>query len=120
MAGRGVECFVGLQRDPQLGAMVAIGFGGVQAELFGDVAIRLAPLSPDDVRSALAQLRCRPLLEGYRGAPPCDVEALVDAVVRLANFFAANGDVVSAIEINPLIVLPYGQGAVACDAVLLR
>ena len=120
MAGRGVECFVGLQHDPQLGPMVALGFGGVQAELFQDVVVRLAPVSPAEVHAALDQLRCKPLLQGYRGQPPCDVDALVDTVVRLADFFAANADVVAAIEINPLMVLSVGEGVVACDAVLLR
>lgn len=120
MAARGVECFIGLQQDPQLGAVVAIGFGGVQAELFKDVVVRLAPISPDEVRAALAQLRCAPLLQGYRGQPACDVSALVDGIVRLADFFAAHTDVVAAVEINPLIVLPQGEGIVACDAVLLK
>lgn len=119
MVGRGVECFIGLQHDPQLGPMVAIGFGGVHAELFQDVVVRLAPVSSAEVRCALDQLRCAPLLSGYRGEPACDVDALVDTVVRLGDFFSAHGDVVSAIEINPLRVLPKGQGVVACDAVVV-
>lgn len=119
MAGRGVECFIGLQHDPQLGPMVAIGFGGVQAELFQDVAVRLAPLSPGEVRAALDELRCRPLLDGYRGQPPGDVDALVEVVVCLADFFSAHATELSAVEINPLMVLPQGQGVVACDAVVI-
>jgi acyl-CoA synthetase (NDP forming) len=120
MVPGGVECFIGLQHDPQLGPMVAIGFGGVLAELFQDVVIRLAPLTEQDVHAALAQLRSTPLLYGYRGRPACDVDALVRMVVRLSAFFAANADVVSSIEVNPVMVLPQGQGVVACDAVLLK
>ena len=109
------EVLVTVRRDPPIGWLVSIGHGGVTTELWSDVAHLLAPVTPDDVRRALSQLRSYPLLTGFRGRPPADVDALVDLVVRLAAQVV--GTEVVEVELNPVLV--GRQGAIAVDALLL-
>lgn len=111
----GVEMLVGCREDPLHGPLIVLGSGGVLVELMRDVVVRLLPITPDDVRDMLAALRGRKLLEGFRGAPPCDVEALIRAVVGLGEVFLAHRDRLDDLEINPLIVRPEGQGIRAVD-----
>lgn len=115
----GVELILGVRRDPALGAVVMLGAGGVQAELTGDVALRLAPVDQRQAREMITELKTAPLLRGFRGAPPADEDALADAIVRLSRFALAAGDVLESAELNPFAVLPRGQGALALDAVVL-
>lgn len=115
----GVECILGARRDPALGVVVMLGSGGVNVELLGDVALRLAPIGLDQARGMIDELKTAPLLRGFRGAPPADVDALAHAIVRLADFALAAGDTLASVELNPFVVLPQGQGALALDAVLL-
>ncbi len=115
----GVECILGVHRDPTLGAVVMLGSGGVNVELLGDVSFRLAPVDHEQARAMIDELKTAPLLRGYRGAPLADVEALADAIVRLSHFALAAGSTLDSVELNPFVVLPQGQGALALDAVLL-
>src|SRR3546814_11376367 len=75
--------------------------GGVTAELFEDVAIRLAPIDEDEAEAMLRTLKCWPLLDGWRGAPDADVAAAARAIATLSALAAANADTVETIEINP-------------------
>ena len=93
--------------------------GGVLVELLADRALLLLPTTEDEVRAALLRLRSAPLLRGYRGRPPGDLDAVVDAVLAVARFAVANADRLLELDINPLIVRPTGNGAVAAD-VLIR
>jgi succinyl-CoA synthetase beta subunit len=111
----GVEVILGLQRDPHLGTAILLGMGGVAAELFGDTALRLLPLGRADAEAMLDSLRGAPLLRGFRGRPPADVAALVDAVLAFARLGEALGERLVTAEINPLFVLPDGQGVRAAD-----
>lgn len=111
----GVEMILGFHRDPQLGPVILLGFGGVAAELFQDTTLRLLPIARADAESMVAELRSAPLLRGYRGAPPADVPALVDAVMAFAAMVAAAGERLADAEINPIFVLPQGQGVLAAD-----
>jgi hypothetical protein len=111
----GTEMLLGLTRDAQLGPAMMLGAGGVATEVFGDSTLRLLPLRKDDPREMLSELRCRVLLEGFRGQPPGDVDALFEAMRR----FAALGEQVQEAEINPLFVLPRGQGVVAADGLVI-
>ena len=118
MVGEGVELIVGTRRDPLFGPLVMVGLGGVTAELFQDVSIRLAPVGDDEALEMLRELRAFPLLDGWRGGAKADVAAAAGVVSALSALAAANADHVETIEINPLRVLAAGQGAVALDAVI--
>ncbi len=119
MVRGGVECIVGVRRDPVLGPLVMLGSGGVNVELLGDVVFRLAPVDRNQAHDMIAELKIAPLFRGYRGAPPADLEALADAIVSVSQFAIAAGPALDSVELNPFIVLPEGQGAFALDAVLL-
>jgi acyl-CoA synthetase (NDP forming) len=112
----GVEVILGLQRDPHLGTAILLGTGGVAAELFGDTALRLLPLDRAEAAAMLAELRGAPLLHGFRGRPPADVTALIEAVLAFARMGEALGERLVTAEINPLFVLPEGGGVRAADA----
>ena len=115
----GIEMILGVVRDPQLGAAIMLGAGGTETELIDDKTLRMAPLSPDDVREMIAELRMRPRLEGYRGGAPADIPALIDAVMNFSRLVVTLGDRLVDAEINPLFVLPVGQGVCAADGLLL-
>jgi acetyl coenzyme A synthetase (ADP forming)-like protein len=113
MAGSGVEMIAGVVRDPTFGPLVVLGMGGTLAELLGDRAVRVAPLSLDDADEMVRSLRCAPLLSGYRGSPPVDTVALEETVVRLGAL-ATDLPQVAELDLNPVIASP--TGAVAVDA----
>jgi acyl-CoA synthetase (NDP forming) len=115
MAPAGVELILALKRDPALGPLILVGMGGTLVELLSDRSFRLAPISPVEARAMLDELRGAPLLRGFRGRPPADMPALVDALVRLSEVALRLPDHVLAFEINPLLVLPVGSGIVAVD-----
>ena len=109
------EVLVAVRRDPPIGWLVSIGLGGVTTELWNDVTHLLAPVTADEVRKALGQLRSAPLLNGFRGRPAADVDALVDLVVHLTEA-VVDSDMVE-VELNPVLV---GQrGAIAVDAFMI-
>ncbi|WP_408896053.1 acetate--CoA ligase family protein [Nocardioides sp. R1-1] len=111
-----VELIVGARRDSSFGPVVLVGLGGVQAELYRDVQIALAPVSETDARAMLAALRAYPLLDGWRGRPAVDVDAAARVVAAVSRLLAEEPDLVEC-EINPLRVGP--EGAVAVDALVL-
>jgi len=121
----GTELILGLRRDP-LGTAILLGMGGVTAELFQDTSLRLLPpeggLDREEALAMAHALKTWPLLDGFRGRPPADVEALADAVVAFSHMAAQLGERLAEAEINPLFVLPRGQGVRAADgvAVLVR
>jgi acetate---CoA ligase (ADP-forming) len=110
------EVLVAVRRDPPVGWLVTLGFGGTTTEVWSDVTHLLAPVSADDVRTALTWLRSYPLLTGFRGRAAADIDALVSLVVALTN--AVVGTRVVEVELNPVLV---GRlGAVAVDALWLE
>lgn len=114
----GVEVIVGLVRDPLFGTVAMVGLGGVFVEVLKDVAFRVAPISRDDARAMLSELRGARLLDGVRGRPPVDREALVDLLLAIAGpeglALGLEGEVVEELDLNP--VLAYPDGAVVADA----
>jgi acetyltransferase len=90
------------------------GLGGVYVEALADVSFRLAPLSRQEAEEMIAEVRSAKLLEGLRGASPADRSALVDAILRIGQL-AADSPEIAELDVNPLIVLPAGQGALAVD-----
>jgi acetate---CoA ligase (ADP-forming) len=113
------EIFVGCRVDPDFGPLVAVGAGGVQVELYKDVAVRLAPLDREAARQAIASTRIARLLEGFRGAPAADIGAVAGVVSAVSRFIADFSDRISEVEINPLAVMAGNQGCVALDCVLI-
>jgi len=115
----GVEMIVGAVNDPHFGPYVMVGLGGVLTEVLHDVSHRFAPVTPDDAHDMLAELKGAKILEGYRGAPPADVEAVVDVLVRLSWLIHDHQDRVGEIDVNPLFVRAKGKGVVAADALVV-
>ncbi|RSE88300.1 acetate--CoA ligase family protein [Achromobacter denitrificans] len=120
MAPKGVECIAGVHCDPVFGPVVMFGLGGVFVEVLKDVSFRLAPFGRDVALEMIREIKGHALLQGARGALPCDIGALADALAALSRFAHARRADFSSVEINPLLALPEGQGALALDAVVLR
>ncbi|MEG1769618.1 MAG: acetate--CoA ligase family protein [Comamonas sp.] len=126
MVAGGTELILGLHRDA-LGTAVLLGMGGVTAELFQDTTLRLLPhadgklqaLTPAEALAMAQELKTWPLLDGFRGRPKADVPALVDAIVAFSAMAAQLGERLIEAEINPVFVLPAGQGVRAADGVLV-
>ncbi|MDK3021999.1 acetate--CoA ligase family protein [Cupriavidus taiwanensis] len=120
MVKGGVEVILGMHRDA-LGTAILLGMGGVAAELFGDTTLRLLPgargLTREAALAMIGRLKTAPLLQGYRGRPKADVDALADTIVAFSRMVATLGDRLVEAEINPVFVLPTGQGVVAADGV---
>ncbi|WP_069887023.1 acetate--CoA ligase family protein [Streptomyces luteocolor] len=116
MVERGVEMVVGVTQDPLFGPTVTVGLGGVLVEVLRDAAVRVPPFGENQAQAMLSELRGRALLDGVRGAPPADVDALVEVVLRVQRMALELGEDIAELDINPLMVLPRGQGAVALDA----
>ncbi|MEU6309988.1 acetate--CoA ligase family protein [Streptomyces sp. NPDC047014] len=119
MVERGVEMVVGVTHDELFGPTVTVGLGGVLVEVLHDAAVRVPPFGEDQARAMLGELRGRALLEGVRGAPAADVDALVEVVLRVQRMALELGGELAELDINPLMVLPRGQGAVALDALAI-
>jgi acetyltransferase len=112
---RGLELILGARTDPIYGPFLMVGLGGVQAEALRDTAISLLPVDERSARAMLQSLRAKALLGAFRGQPPCDVEAVVAAMLNLGQIFLENRNWLGDIEINPLIVREIGQGVRAVD-----
>jgi acyl-CoA synthetase (NDP forming) len=112
----GVEVLVGTQNDPVFGPVITVGAGGVLAELIADVSVRLAPVDRQQALSMLGGTRLARLLEGFRGAPRADTEALARQIVALSEIAWANRDRFDGIDLNPVLALP--EGAYALDALI--
>ncbi len=115
----GVELILGFNRDPQLGAYILLGAGGVTTELYQDVAIRLLPLDRPQVLDMINSLKCSALLKGFRGRPLADIDALVEAILNFAEMVTALDERLLEAEINPIFVLPEGQGVRSGDGLIV-
>ncbi|CAN5607691.1 acetate--CoA ligase family protein [soil metagenome] len=120
MVTGGFEFIVGVQRDAAFGPVALVGLGGVFVEIFGDVALRLAPVSLANAHAMIRELRAFPLLDGARDTPKADIDALADTIVRLSALAVANVGEIESIEINPLRVFDAGRGVLALDAAVVR
>jgi len=112
------EIIIGVARDEQFGPYLLIGGGGILVELMKDSTSLLLPTTRQQALHALGQLKCAPLLNGYRGRPPADLNAVADIILAVAAMVENDPSAIMELDINPLMVLPEGQGAVAADALI--
>ncbi len=117
ITGAVCELIIGITRDPQFGLALVMGAGGILTELLSDTAMLLLPTSPADIAIALRSLKVSRLIEGYRGKTG-DMAATLDAIEIIAKFAADNAATLEELDINPLMVLEPGRGAVAADALI--
>ncbi len=114
MAPAGLEVLIGVNRDPQFGPLVTFGLGGIYVETLQDVAFRVAPLSRRDADEMLKEIRARALLDGTRGKPPVDKQALVDTLLRIGQLVLDFPEI-AELDINPYMVYEQGRGGLAID-----
>jgi len=119
MVGKPVaELIIGALRDPVAGPVLTIGAGGILVELLEDSAILTLPTDEKTIRDAISGLKIAKLLHGYRGGPPGDIDALVGAVASAASYVVSNASIIEELDVNPIMVLPAGDGVVAADALI--
>lgn len=106
---KGQEVIIGLKRDPQFGATIMLGLGGIYTEVFKDVVFSIAPFGLDQANQMIKDLKIYPLLSGARGAMPLDIDALAELLVQFSQFALANPKI-KEIDFNPVMVLPKGRG----------
>ena len=119
MVSGGVETIVGVSYDEQLGPFLLFGTGGVMVEVYEDVALRLCPITRADALEMIDEVKGARLLRGFRGMPAADVDALADTLVRVSGMAVQLEGSLGELDINPLLVLPQGQGVKAVDALVV-
>ena len=112
------ELIVGVARDEQFGPYLLLGGGGILVELMKDSASLLLPATRQQVLHALGKLKCAPLLNCFRGCPPADLNAAADVILAVADIVEKDPSAINELDINPLMVLAEGQGAIAADALI--
>lgn len=115
----GIELVIGINRDPEMGPVVMFGLGGVWLELFRDVAFGAPGLDAAEAARMIDATRAARLLAGYRGAPPCDRDVVVAAIVAAGRIAADLGDAIQALDINPFVAVPGETGGYALDALVV-
>jgi acyl-CoA synthetase (NDP forming) len=113
MARPGIEVIIGMSKDPQFGPVLMFGLGGVLVEILKDVSFRIVPLVKRDAKEMVREIKGFPLLQGYRGSEPADIEQLENMLLKVSEFVEANPEV-KEIDLNPIFA--YKDGAVAVDA----
>ncbi len=119
MVTGGMEVILGARRDPQFGAQILVGPGGIFAEILDRKATRFTPISPDNAREMIEESQLGRLLSGKRTGRPLDADALVEAILRLSAFMEGLGKRVQELDVNPVMVLPKGEGVFALDALMI-
>jgi hypothetical protein len=114
----GVECILGIHRDPVFGPVAMFGLGGIFVEVMKDVVFHRCPFAEDVAEKMIRAIKGAPLLLGARGRPPADIAALATMLSRLSAFAVAAGPRLQSIDLNPVFAMPQGQGACAADAVI--
>jgi len=119
MVPQGVELIVGLQNDPQFGPVIMVGLGGVLTEIFKDVAFRMLPITKEEAKSMLVELKGSKILQGFRGSKPIDLDMLANALVQIGKIGVDNAGYFESIDFNPVVV--YQKSYYVVDAkILLR
>jgi acetyltransferase len=118
MIPKGTEILVGMSRDPQFGPLVTFGLGGIYVEALKDVTFRVAPFDRTAASEMLSEIRAHALLDGIRGQPPADKDAIIETLLRISQLVTDFPEIVE-LDINPLMVYEQGRGAIALDARLV-
>ena len=119
MVRDGVEVIIGVTCDPQLGPVLLFGSGGVLVEVYNDVSLRRCPITRAEAEAMITQVKGARLLRGFRGRPAADLTALADSLVRVSHLAMHMEGHLAELDINPLMVLPRGQGVKAVDALVV-
>ncbi len=119
MVSGGIEVIVGVTYDAQLGPMLLVGSGGIMVEVFNDVSHRHCPITRAEALEMVAEVKGAKLLRGFRGKPAGDIDALADTLVRVSQMAAHLDGTLAELDINPLMVMPTGQGVKAVDALVV-
>jgi acyl-CoA synthetase (NDP forming) len=119
MVRDGVEVIIGVTCDPQLGPVLLFGSGGVMVEVYNDVALRRCPITRAEAQAMIAEVKGARLLRGFRGRPAADLAALAETLVRVSYLALHLEGHLAELDINPLMVLPSGQGVKAADALVV-
>ncbi|MHB1420633.1 MAG: acetate--CoA ligase family protein, partial [Bacillota bacterium] len=120
MLGQGTEIIIGCTRDPVFGPVIMFGLGGIFVEALKDVSFRVAPISRADAEEMIREVRAYSILQGLRGKPPADFQAIVDVLMKVSRMVTEMGDAIEELDINPLIVFPQGRGIKAADALIVK
>ena len=115
----GIECMIGIKRDPLFGPVVAVALGGAYYGLMKDISLRVAPVSLETAMDMIASLKGYPLISGEWFGTPMDVEALAQQIVTLSQMGCAEPDI-ELLDINPIFIRPRGLGAEVADAFAVR
>jgi acetate---CoA ligase (ADP-forming) len=118
MGERGLELLVGARRDPSWGPVLMVGLGGIWVEALGDVRLLTPDMPHETIVAEIRKLRAAKLLDGFRGTPAVDVDAVASVVASIGSLMQARPDIVE-IDVNPLVAHPVGQGAIALDALIV-
>ena len=111
---------LGVNRDSTFGPMLMVGLGGIHVEILGDVAFAPVPMSEAAAQALVNRLKGAAMLDGIRGAKPCDLDALIQTIVALSHFAADHAETIAEIDLNPVIVHPQGQGVSVVDALIIK
>jgi acyl-CoA synthetase (NDP forming) len=114
MIPAGREVIVGINRDPTFGPLVMFGLGGIYVEVMKDVTFRMCPVSPEEARAMISEVKAFGLLRGARGEKAADIDAIVDTIVKVSALASDFEDILE-LDINPLMVMERGGGALAVD-----
>ncbi|MDO8446828.1 MAG: acetate--CoA ligase family protein [Deltaproteobacteria bacterium] len=115
MVKKGKEVIVGMSKDHNFGPLLMFGLGGIYVEVLKDVSFRVAPVGKIDIERMISEIRSYPLLKGVRGEAPSDIDALIEGIQRLSQLVTDFPEIIE-MDINPLVVLPKGEGVIAIDA----
>ena len=115
MVQNGVELMIGVAPDPLFGPLIAFGLGGIHVEILADVRFRVTPLSDQDAREMIREIRGYRLLQGYRGHPPADIPAIEEVLLRVSRLVEDIPEI-QELDLNPIFGLPPRRGCVVADA----
>ena len=113
-----VEVILGVSTDACFGPVVVLGLGGILVELLRDTSLRLPPITLDEAHAMIAELKGRPLLEGFRGKEPADIDALASVLVQVGRMAVDMREVLVSLDLNPLMILPGKGGVRVVDVVM--